>query len=217
MDPTAPFLANGRNHGNIVFNFRHSPVDDLVPFAMGYHAAGTALAKALATANGYHDYDGYPILFLYRHALELYLKAVIAKAAHLAPFVSEADEPPAIDWSRLWQEHSLEALLRPAVTVFKCLETVWPHSTEFISKLKPVIMEVYSLDPRSYTFRYPITTKGDAAHSHHSVLNVLIFAEKADAVCNTLETLCSGLSDEFQTTAEAKAAVRDFLAPFQSD
>jgi hypothetical protein len=61
-------------HGNVVFNFTVRPIRDLTAFALGYREAGQTLAAKMAAARGYADYDGYPILYLYRHALlELYL------------------------------------------------------------------------------------------------------------------------------------------------
>ena len=88
-----PFLGSSDGHGNVVFNFQGSPVGDLSAFAHGYHEAAKVLAERLHAAAGYADYEGYPILFLYRHALELYLKAVVYRGAMLLHLVSEATAP----------------------------------------------------------------------------------------------------------------------------
>jgi len=58
-------------HGSVVFNFQHRPVGDLSAFAHGYHDAAKRLVAEMQRASGYRDFDGYPILFLYRHALDL--------------------------------------------------------------------------------------------------------------------------------------------------
>ncbi len=69
-------------HGNVVFNFSHNAIEDLAHFAKGYHRAGKHLAEKLAASRGYADFDGYPILFLYRHALEaLYESYCISRSS----------------------------------------------------------------------------------------------------------------------------------------
>ncbi len=49
------------SHGDVVFNFRNNPVDDLAPCAAGYHEAGKRLAERFAASHSYRDFDGYPI------------------------------------------------------------------------------------------------------------------------------------------------------------
>lgn len=53
------------------------------------------------------DERALPILFLYRHSLELYLKALVYRAA----VVSIAEEELVLAVPRLWREHSLVRLL----------------------------------------------------------------------------------------------------------
>ena len=83
------FFKSQHPHGNIVFNFRGSAIDDLVEFGHGYHIAGKKLIEDLENKKSYADYDGYPILFLYRHALELYFKAIVYKGANLLNLISK--------------------------------------------------------------------------------------------------------------------------------
>ncbi len=60
-------------HGNVVFNWRGNPIDDLVAYANGYRLAARSLAASFREQGAYADYEGYPILFLCRHAIELFL------------------------------------------------------------------------------------------------------------------------------------------------
>src|SRR5687768_11995684 len=85
------FLKAGQLSGNIVFNFTAKPIRDLVVWAKGYHLAGHRLAERLAEAPHYADYEGYPVLFLYRHALELYGKAIVYRGAELMRLAGEPD------------------------------------------------------------------------------------------------------------------------------
>lgn len=58
------------------------------PRPVGYREAGKVLADRIAAANGYADYDGYPILYLYRHSLELHLKAIVYHGAALLGLIA---------------------------------------------------------------------------------------------------------------------------------
>jgi hypothetical protein len=109
------FFIPNDHHGNVVFNFTSQPIEDLPAYALGYREAGRSLAANIGASNGYADYDGYPILFLYRHALELYLKAVVYRGARLLGLVSQE----AIDTNRLFERHDLSRLLPAIHEIFR--------------------------------------------------------------------------------------------------
>lgn len=75
-----PFVNIASANGNVVFNFTGNLIRDLGAFARGYQKAGHALAIQFK-GNVYADYDGYPVLYLYRHSLELYMKLVVYRGA----------------------------------------------------------------------------------------------------------------------------------------
>jgi len=57
---------------------RNISVDDLVRFARSFHKAAKALAGSLLVGgNPASDVDFSPVVYLYRHALELHLKAIV--------------------------------------------------------------------------------------------------------------------------------------------
>ena len=102
-------------HGNIVFNFTGRPIEDLTAFALGYQQAAHSLAGRLAQSRGYADYEGYPVLFLYRHSLELYLKAIVYRGAMLLGLVAERRP----DTRDLFERHELVRLLPAIRAIFK--------------------------------------------------------------------------------------------------
>jgi len=53
------------------------PIPSLVFTHVLYHAAGQALFERMCDKSSYNSLEGCPIIFLYRHALELYLKAIV--------------------------------------------------------------------------------------------------------------------------------------------
>jgi len=105
---------SNNSHGNVIFNFRNNPINDFAPFAKGYHRAGKRLAKMLAQSPSFPDFEGYPILFLYRHALELYMKAIVYRGAQLLQLL-DIDSP---ETSRLFEDHRLSILLPGVKAIF---------------------------------------------------------------------------------------------------
>lgn len=201
-----PFIRPG--HGNVVFNFRDDAQNDLAPFALGYRRAARQLAQHLA-ANGYADYDGYPICYLYRHAVELYLKAAILKAARLCGLLDEAE--PQL-YQRLFKEHGL-------LRLYTALQPLVARSTPEMGgvnkaappELKSFIVELDKLDRGSYFFRYPVQSDGTESHEKHFILNVLALAEAAEKALELLEAMELWLDREFDEVAEGKYAIQDLL------
>ena len=68
------------------FGWRKSPRNEFGVFAKGYHQAARSLSNILLGKPRFSDYEAYPIVFLFRHALELNLKNIIYKGALLSGF-----------------------------------------------------------------------------------------------------------------------------------
>ena len=75
--PLAPRLfVKRKDRRNTVLNWHRAPEEEFDIYAGVYWNAAQTLAKNL-DLDGIFGYDACPIVFLYRHALELYLKAVL--------------------------------------------------------------------------------------------------------------------------------------------
>jgi len=197
-------------HCNVVFNFRRNAIDDLAPFAKGYHQAGKRLAGMLEASSGCRDFDGYPILFLYRHALELYMKAIVYRGAQLLQLL----DIETLDTSKLFKDHRLSKLLPGIKAVFDGIGWKWETETAGISNFEEFAELLYGideLDPESYSFRYPTNTKGLAALSHHTVVNAIGFSRNMDPILDLLDAAVLGLHEEFNATAEAKFELQNII------
>jgi len=196
--------------GNVIFNFRHNPIDDLAPFAAGYHEAGKRLAGMFAASPGYRDFDGYPILFLYRHALELYMKAVVYRGAQLLHLL----DIKSLDTSKLFKVHRLSNLLPGVKAVFDGVGWTCETNTAGISnfaEFAELVLGIEEVDSDSYTFRYPTDTKGHAAVDHHTIVNPIAFASKMDPILELLDSAVLGLSEEFDAAADAKFELQSIV------
>jgi hypothetical protein len=204
----AGFQVSTEAHGNVVFNFRKNAIGDLTAFALGYREAARTLAAGFS-GDAYADYEGYPVLYLYRHSLELYLKAVVYRGAMLMGLIAE-DYP---EVPGLFKRHDFGHLLPAVRAIFKAMK--WDFDGTLIGsfgEFEKLIQTLDSVDKGSYAFRYPINPAGEAHLPHHFVINIPNFAETMDALLGYLEGAADLLHDNFQTAAEAAYEVEKFLA-----
>lgn len=197
-------------HGNVVINFHDNPIDELAPFARGYHEAGKRLSRILSDSPGYRDFDGYPILFLYRHAFELYLKAVIYRGAQLLHLLDTGS----VDTTRIFVVHRLSRLLPAVKTVFEGVGWTWETGLAGINNFddfEMLVRQIEDLDPDSYSFRYPTNKKGKATLKHHTVVNPIAFGLIMDPILDLLDGAVLGLHEEFDATAEAKFELQEII------
>jgi hypothetical protein len=117
-------------------------------YASSYKEAGDVLVNKVESRSSGHDVLVYPILFLYRQYLELYLKLSIRT---VRIFLDEGREiPTGHKIEQLW-EH-LDGLYRRAFP---------DQSTDALDQTGRLIREFAVVDPQSTAFRYPVDLKGN--------------------------------------------------------
>lgn len=118
-------------------------------YALGYReAADIVVAHVKDTATG-QDYLLYPIMFLYRHYLELAIKGIIVAARLLLD--EEANTPTNHKINHWWSECR------------RLVERVRPNeATEDLEQIGRLIEEFCKHDAGSIDFRYPVTKEGEA-------------------------------------------------------
>lgn len=202
-----PFVNVASQSGNVRFNFGSDPIRDLVPFAIGYRGAARALAASFA-GDAYADYDGYPVLFLYRHSLELFLKAVVFRGAIAVGLVG-LKGPNIPD---LFSNHGLARLLPALRAIFRNMD--WDFDATPIgtwAEFERTVRELDGIDPQSYAFRYPITTTGHTHLPPDFTINIPNFAATMDVILDYLEGACGLLEETIQFEVDAKREVEQLL------
>lgn len=133
----------------------------------------------------------FPIVFLYRHALELKLKELVSEEGD----ASDTDNLHNHDLQQLWEK--ARAILEKR-----------PHGrTEpYASRCDDVIVSLHGIDKRSTAFRYAADKKGkrpvpDDVH----LIDVAHFAERMEDVLNSLEGWLVGMHEIAQQRAEHQA------------
>lgn len=171
-----------------------------------FHALAKARVAALREERprDYHwhsigsSYAAVPVVYNYRHALELYLKGMLMAAE---PALTYAQGEPGINASVFSGGHSFRKLLPEIERVFKALNIKFDFGIDGLrtrQEFRAFLEEVDHLE-----VRYPIDTKRQPATGDKFMqFNLFEFAEKMDAILDTLNGYISWMDDEAQGRCE---------------
>ncbi len=157
-------------------------------FATGYRSAAEKLTKSLLRKRRFLDYEAYPVIFLYCHALELSLKHAIYKAAEFAGYTGSSDIE-----DQLHNTHKLHLL---ATVLTRSIELLFPGDVflqSLLQRIRATSNEIAEIDVTCYTFRYPIDAKGQPAAATNQCVNLRAFAQHMSFLLEDIDTLNFGL------------------------
>lgn len=208
------FVDRGLPHRTVYLNWHDTPEKEFTYFAEAFHKVAQEAVAALRLNNLFgtipiEDFRAYPIVFLYRHALELYMKAVILIGS---PMLAIKDMI-VVNRQRLLKTHSLEVLRNELERVFEAYEWEWDLGTPHFQSLddfRRIIAELHAVDAGSYAFRYPLDTKGSASLPSRFCFDLFGFCEVLDSLFPVLEGAAMGAYEELQATYEAMAEAREW-------
>lgn len=66
---------------------------------------------------------------------------------------------------------------------------------ELEGKIMDLVRRIEKVDPGSYTFRYPVTSKGSAALPQLFMTNIFVFSEEVESVRDEMAEFCWHLED----------------------
>lgn len=149
---------------------------ELSDYAEGYRKGGRAIADTLREKSHYVDLMVYPLVFNYRQAVELYLKALVARFAELG-----------LGSSRLKHTHRLldnwdelkSCLLRHA--------SMYDPEGTLVPEVELVLRDLVEIDPSGEAFRFPHERWGDRFLQQTSLINTDVFADIVDRVAEVME------------------------------
>lgn len=205
------FVDNGRPHGTVILNWHGTPEREFSYFAEAFRLVAKEAVTALRQSPHFglyripiDDFRAYPVVFLYRHALELYMKAVILVGSPML----DTKGIPQVDRQGLLKTHSLDKLRQELERVFEAYEWEWdlgsPHF-QSLEDFRKTIGDLHTIDAGSYAFRYPLDTKGGASLASHFRFNLFEFCEVLDSLLSALEGAAIGAYEEHQATLQARA------------
>ena len=159
-------------------------------------AAKTLIEKLEQEHNARTDWDVCPVVFLYREALELHLKALVGEGSN---FLKSRTDPISLSRTR-----SLRWLAQIVCQVIRTVRWESDFTCEGVSSLADfvaLVNEVESFDPVTRAIRSARAENPNSVSQYYRTFNVVEFAKKMD-----------GLLDLLDVTADALAATWDELA-----
>ncbi len=146
-------------------------------YATGYRYGARALLDQLLETTFHRDTLVYPIIFLYRQAIELWLKCILKRGAELFDDAGVEDLGHR-EIDKLW------------VACRKLLERMQDSLPDEIETIQANIIEFSDLDKRSFAFRYPTTKQGQPSlREDLRDVNLRHFGEVAEGVVNFLDAV----------------------------
>lgn len=211
------FVDQGQPHGTVVLNWHGTPEKEFTYFAEAFYLVAKDAVANLRQDHSFglnglplKDFQAYPIVFLYRHALELYMKAVILIGS---PMLSIANQTK-VDRETLLKTHSLEFLRQELERIFEAYEWDWDLGVpnfQSVLDFRKIIAEFQEVDAKSSAFRYPVDTKGGASLTSHFRFNLFEFCEILDGLLIALEGASIGAYEELQVTYEQMAETWQYV------
>jgi hypothetical protein len=151
------------------------------------------------------DWDAGPVVLLYRHALELHLKALVGEGSN---FLKSRTDPIS-----LFQTRSLRWLAQIVCQIIRTVGWESDFACDGIACLtdfSAVVSEVDSLDPVTRAIQSSgAVGKGSASQFYRS-FNVVHFARKLDALLDLLDVLTDALAAAEGMAGESEFAKDDF-------
>jgi hypothetical protein len=200
------FYKGGQAKHNFVTSFASDPKDDLGIFARGYFQAARTLADHLMSKPGFADYEAYPIVFLYRHSMELFLKGIIYRAAVLSEWEGIEDIE-----SCLRNTHRLVPICRECLKALRKLFHDDEGLMSVLPEIQDIACELETIDQHSFSYRYPIDRNGRASTENHQVVNLGLLSNSMNRALDTLDTIHFGINMEIGTREEMEEFFREVV------
>ena len=152
----------------------------LVLMTDGYKRAGDLLVKAAGEDGLARDTLVFPIVFNYRHFLEISLKYLLATYG------------PAVDVAPNWRSHDLKTLWNLFLEMLD--EYGSTNSDQADSIVGEIVLEFAKIDPQSFAYRYPVDKNGRPLPVAQSHLHLPTLADVMEGVSGYFNG-CDGYFD----------------------
>ena len=172
-----------------------------------YYAAETLYEKMRSVGKNYAILDGhiYPLVFMYRHFIELYIKGLYikysdAKEEDIKEFLNQVGHDLNSSWSKV----------KPLLSAGK------KHvgSKQNIGAIEHYIKEMNKFDSTSMTMRYPITKDLDKQHQKPVHLDFVNLHNRMVELYNALHQLDYDIDNQIKAFASEKE-MADFLSHYK--
>lgn len=186
---------------NACLNVRHD--GDQIAYTEGYRRGAARLVEYVVENQHSQDYMVYPIVFLYRHHVELVLKRIIPRAAYLLERALTSKEEKHLE------QHGLDLLwkdLEPMLGDIADLAGWRRIDTADVDGITDYIRQLTEVDSNSFSFRYTHSKKGTRTLPKDlRRINLRHFAAMMERLASYLDGIDMGTSQLMQDKAEMEA------------
>lgn len=180
--------------------------DDDHGYTEGYRRGARLLVEHVVEHQCNQDYLVYPIIFLYRHHIELALKNIIRRVPYLL------DRQLTLPEESNLKKHQLDLLwqdLRPMINTVGATAGWGPFDPTELEGIDEHITQLSDMDPDSYAFRYTRSKKGaPTLPPDVKLINLRHFAEMIERLAGALEGLDTATSYLEDAKSELEAEWR---------
>jgi hypothetical protein len=181
---------------------------DEYAYREGYRRGAQILVRAVEESACDQDFLVYPIIFLYRHHIELVLKRVITQAPYLIERALTKTENDHLEKHRLdllWQD------FKPMASALTEAAGWDELPREDVEGIDDYIRQIFEVDPSSYSLRYAHSKKGDPSLPKDLThINLRHFGELMERLANYLGGLEAAM-------CELKGLKQDYEADMAAD
>jgi hypothetical protein len=176
-------------------------------YSSGYLEGARQLVHHVLRTHSDQDMLIFPIVFLYRHHVELLLKRLLMVTSSVVNKSLSAAEVKHLRKHRidlLWNDvkQTLYASCRGASAA--------PPTKENVAGVDSYVKQLTNVDRDSQSFRYPTSNEGSATLSGLTRINIRTFAERMESLCNFLGSIEGNLQLHLDFEAEMRACAMDF-------
>ena len=165
-------------------------------YAHGYKVAADRLVDSIDNDRFEVDFIVYPVVFLYRQSIELYLKNIIKGSRGLLEM--EISFPKHHDIYKLW------------IDAKGLIVQIWPDNPEVdFTRIEGFIKQFSGYDPSSEIFRYPEDRKGNPVEINVKHINLRNLQNIMEELIGLLDGASTGISHYI----DEKGSMNDYYAP----
>jgi hypothetical protein len=189
-------LGPRKGEWSVTFAFSNQPAEEFGYYGGAFLRAARVQARSYCRRKGHLQGDKLPLLFLYRHSIELLTKGVLISGNELMSVCGDSESVEDILGRFKRWNHRLQPMLPHLKRVFEYAgwHWYWPETAiETFEDLAAVFEELDRIDPNSHSFRYPVRLKGGRSIPADTEIELARAITTMDEVAEALETAEFGL------------------------
>jgi hypothetical protein len=166
-------------------------------YLIGYKDAADILVEHVKKTNNKHDVLVFPIVFLYRHYLELQLKMIIKDGYDLLNTNKDYAKCHKLD--KLWKDCKI------------ILKEIWPKGDkEPLEAMDDYINQFCQVDPMATDFRFPVRKNGTYALEDLNFINLSHLSEVMESIENFIGGIHEAISNELEIIRDHDESPNDW-------